>query len=337
VLAAQAIPLAAQDVRWFDATEFQPARARTAMRPYLPLEAGNQWLYVQRGRIAGDPLTIEITGTAVHNSNTYFRLAGFSESPAWVRYNASGELVEYDPAAGTERLWYAFPSPEGSSWRSHLSEPCVQAAVIRTRRGEIRVPAGAFSPALIVEYQPGACADTGLSEEVFAAGIGLLRRTAITIAGPRTFELLYARVSGRTIAGPELSIALATDRPVYTADLMPPIDPARAVPVMTARLTAKNTTSLPVTLEFPTGQQYDFVIRDSTGRQIFQWSEGKFFTQALTRLTLDGERTFAAEIPLGGADGRPFTEGRYTLEGWLTTIGGKQYAATVPFEIRHVF
>lgn len=315
-----------------------PPRARTFPPPPLPLAVGNQWVYVERGRAAGEPRTVEVVTASQVGAGVYFQLSGFAGGAAWVRYTATGDLVQWDPAENREKLWYAFSAPESVSWRPQLPVPCLDRASIRTRSVEVRVPAGVFSPSLTVEYQPGSCADAGFLEEAFAPGVGLLRRSEQTIAGPRTLELVFARVDGTAISGPELSFGLAMDRPVYVADLTPPVDPARAVPVLAARLTIRNTSALPLALQFHSGQQYDLAIRDSAGRQVFLWSEGKFFTQALTRLDLSpGEKTFLIEVPLADRSGRTFPEGRYTVEGWLTTSGGKLYSATVSFEIQHVF
>jgi len=314
-----------------------PPRGRFSIHPYFPLAVGNQWIYVQRGLGGGEPLHVQIISANQFNGLTYHHVIGYAERPAWVRHNSSGELVQYD-SSGRERLWYPFAAPDGSSFRTEVPSPCLQQAVLRTRNAEVRVPAGSFSPHVAVEFQPGPCADAGYSEEIFASGVGMVRRTAITIAGPRTFELIWARVGGALIGGPELSFQLAIDRPVYVANLMPPVDPVRSVPVLTARFTARNTSSQPVTLQFRSGQRYDLVIRDSTGRQVFQWSEGRAFTMALGNIELkEGDQTFVEAVRLADRSGRPLPEGRYTLEAWLATTQGKLFSATVPFEIQHAF
>ncbi len=331
LLLAPVIPGWSQE-QWFDRTAFvqiPPARSRFAVRPYLPLEVGNQWIYAARGQVAGDPVIIEITGSAVYNGNTYFQITGFAGEPAWVRYNTNGDLVQFTPGGGPEMLWYSFSAPDGASWRSQLPLSCVAQATIRTHAAEVTVPAGAFAGSLTIDYPPGNCADAGLSDETFAPGVGLLRRTSITIAGPRTLELLYARVGGVSLAGPELSFGASIDSPVYLSNLPPP--------VLTVRFTLRNTSTVPVNLDFSTGQQYDVVIRDSGGREVYRWSLGKLFTQVVSRLTVGpGEKNFVLAVPLGDRAGQPFPAGRYTLEAWLTTTVGKVYTATVGFEINQV-
>ena len=119
---------------------------------------------------------------------------------------------------------------------------------------------------------------------------------------------------------------------------MPSVDPARSVPILTARLVIRNTSALPLSLLFNSGQQYDLAIRNEAGQQVFLWSLGKLFTQGQTRLDLSpGEKAFVIATPLGDRSGKAFPEGRYTVEGWLTPSAGKLYSATVPFEIKYTF
>ena len=51
-----------------------------------------------------------------------------------------------------------------------------------------------------------------------------------------------------------------------------------------------NGTSKKLELRFPSGQTHDFVVLDSVGREVWRWSEGRFFTQTLqTKLVGRGE------------------------------------------------
>lgn len=44
-------------------------------------------------------------------------------------------------------------------------------------------------------------------------------------------------------------------------------------------------------LNFTSGQAYDFVVLDSVGRQLWQWSDGRMFTQAYQNKVIDGGDT----------------------------------------------
>ena len=50
-----------------------------------------------------------------------------------------------------------------------------------------------------------------------------------------------------------------------------------------------NNTTKMVEIQFPDGQTHDFVVNDSTGKEVWRWSEGRMFTQAMKSKTLKGK------------------------------------------------
>lgn len=48
-----------------------------------------------------------------------------------------------------------------------------------------------------------------------------------------------------------------------------------------------NTASGKVELIFPSGQTHDIVVVDSVGREVYRWSEGRMFTQAMQNRVLE--------------------------------------------------
>ena len=46
-----------------------------------------------------------------------------------------------------------------------------------------------------------------------------------------------------------------------------------------------------IELTFPSGQEYDFSVRDSAGREVYRWGKGRMFTQTLQNKVLDGGET----------------------------------------------
>lgn len=50
-----------------------------------------------------------------------------------------------------------------------------------------------------------------------------------------------------------------------------------------------NNTSKMVEINFPDGQTHDFVVNDSTGKEVWRWSEGRMFTSAMRSKTLKGK------------------------------------------------
>ena len=308
------------------------ASLATAASPdYLPLEVGNQWIY----RAGTQTMTVEV----LRKEGAYYVVRGFPDGDVWLRMDDGGTLYAFDGMAGREAVWAAFNAPEGTEYDTVI-EPCTRRGRIASRAARYSGSIGQFDTALRIAYPPSGCADAGITEEIYLPWVGLARRTITTIAGPVAFDLVYAQLGGVTIiTGQGASFGLSLDRLVYTANLMPPVDPRRSVPEMALRMTLRNATDTPLELVFPSGQSYDVVIRNAKDEVVYRWSDGKAFAMIFRRETLAPrrERNFVLSVQLGDKDNKPLPQGRYTAEAWLATEGGKRYTATVGFEIQHVF
>lgn len=66
-----------------------------------------------------------------------------------------------------------------------------------------------------------------------------------------------------------------------------------------------NNASRKLELLFPSGQTHDIVVMDSVGREVWRWSEGRMFTQALQNKVLESSASLSwnaawrAEVPPG--------------------------------------
>jgi hypothetical protein len=79
-------------------------------------------------------------------------------------------------------------------------------------------------------------------------------------------------------------------------------------------LHATNPASQPVTLQFPTGQRYDFTVLDGQGREVWRWSSDMMFTQAFgTEVLAPGKGLqYRAVWPSSGRSGSYVAVGRIT-------------------------
>ncbi|MFB3829064.1 MAG: BsuPI-related putative proteinase inhibitor [Bryobacteraceae bacterium] len=283
-----------------------------AAQDYFPLQAGNQWVYRVSGRAAGDPLTVEVARTGEFSGQTYALVRGLA-GDAWLRTASDGSLYAYDTASGTERLWTSFAGDFVSN-----VPPCTQPARVAEKPASYTGPIGEFDRMLEINYQPGSCRDAGIERDLYLPWIGLVQRRVTTIAGPRTYDLIYARLGGITvISGKETGFTLTLDQSVYRT------------PQMLARLTLRHTQDAPLRLTFNSGQRYDLVIKNEKGDVVYQWSRGKFFTLAIgTEIIGPGEKNWAIAAPL---DDIP--NGHYVAEAWLTSAGPRAYAASAGFDI----
>ena len=60
-------------------------------------------------------------------------------------------------------------------------------------------------------------------------------------------------------------------------------------------LNLTNSTKKHVELSFPSGQEYDFSVVDSTGREVYRWGKERMFTQSIQNRLLDGGATMRIE------------------------------------------
>ena len=98
--------------------------------------------------------------------------------------------------------------------------------------------------------------------------------TAVTVA-------VAPRVPAPTQAGTPAAVAPLKSAFVVRAE-------ARAIHFS---LDLTNATKKNVELEFPSGQEYDFAVLDSTGREVYRWGKERMFTQSLQNRVLDGGET----------------------------------------------
>jgi hypothetical protein len=124
-----------------------------------------------------------------------------------------------------------------------------------------------------------------------------------------------------------IQVTASCDKPAYV------VTPTST---LKATLVIKNNTSSTHILTFNTAQKYDFVIRDSQGKEVLRWSSDKLFAQVITDVSIKAgeELKFAADLPLGEPS-KPLPEGSYTLEGTATytTDSGQPDPAALPANV----
>ncbi len=282
---------------------------------YFPLQTGNQWIYrPTAGLIQADPWTIEVGASRTINGNQYFAVTGFVEQNPLLLRHAGSTLVYYDNREQRERPWANFAAPLDQPFAAEI-DACSPVAAVTARDAAAKLAIGEFPNALTLTYQPR-CADAGITTEVFLPGVGLAKRSYSSIAGPRTFELVYARIAGFTVfSESEHSFHLTLDQAAYT----------RNSPI-TARLTLRNTTPRPLPLVFLGSQDFDIVIRDAQGEPVWRWSDGKAFTRELRPVAFNGEKNWVESIRLDLAPGN------YTAIGSLAVMDVK-YESTISFRV----
>ncbi|MCC7156820.1 MAG: hypothetical protein IT161_19740 [Bryobacterales bacterium] len=276
---------------------------------------------------------LEVTGTASRDGVSYAVVTGFPAGPRWLRRTTDNKIFALDPDAGRESLWYDL-SAEGTKWNTGQDQ-CSPVAALESLKAEYRGPVGEFNNAVMVRYPPGSCADAGLAQDVFLPGVGLVSRSITTIAGPRTWDLVYSRLGTSTvISEPAVAFSLTLDRGAYYYNPLS-LQPRDTTPVLNARLTLRNTTADPLPLEFASGQTFDLVIRNSENKEVYRWSYGQAFTMVFRTEQFTGESNWMVSAKLAGDGGAVLPAGGYTAEAWLTTTSEQRFSAKGRFEIRY--
>lgn len=97
------------------------------------------------------------------------------------------------------------------------------------------------------------------------------------------------------------------------------------------KLLLHNQGDQPLSLTFPSSQQFEVIIKRANGEELYRYSKGKMFSQALTYARLQPGETKTWETAWN-YDEKPFQEGEtYTITGKLLPIevNGKKAAANL--------
>jgi hypothetical protein len=137
--------------------------------------------------------------------------------------------------------------------------------------------------------------------------IPLLLAGAVALAcGSRSHAEATAQPTDKSVqqagAPTAMVIAPVPVAPVQRATSAPAAAPLKSAFVVRAEARAihfsldlTNATKKHLELEFPSGQEYDFAVMDSTGKEVYRWGKERMFTQSLQNRLLDGGETMRYE------------------------------------------
>ncbi len=284
-----------------------------AQSEYYPLQRGDQWVYRARGP-AGGVIQLEVTSAAeLIGGNYYAKVEGLFDGTVWLRVRNDGMLVAYDAASKLDVVWAAFGIQEKGVYQPAF-DTCTGIATVASRSAAYHGPLGDADSGLRITFAPGRCADAGRQEEFYLPYIGPISWTENTIAGPRTYDLVYARLGGVTV--------LTTPEVAFGVSIGP------AATGMMARIALRQTLTEPLRLTFRSSQTFELLIRDSAGTEVYRWSRGRIFAPATRDVTFaPGEKNWVALVP-------QLPAGKYTAEASLVTVEPRSFVATAGFEVR---
>ena len=269
---------------------------------FLPLAPGNQWTY--QNTDSGQSFTVQVGVTQYFlNQHVYSVLKGYTPDQLLVRVNEYGNIVFWDQEREADILLTSFEFA-GGAWFEAAARECPEMGQTQDRRVAHDGPAGAWQ-ALEIKYRNFACADAGDLSEQFAENVGMVQRVVNTIAGPRTYNLMHAKLGNQVItAGNPGSFSVAAL-------------PALETNTWTATLRIDPPLFSDLKLHFPSGQEFDARLRDAEGDIVWTWSAGRLFIQAEHTVAVGGGYRASITVPFPPA----IPEGQqvYTLEAWMTS------------------
>jgi len=221
---------------------------------FFPLQEGNTWTYMSDN---GEKLVVRVGSPFFVNRQVYHSLRGYTPQPLLVRVNEHNDLIRLDEESNREDLVTQFTPFDGGWWEAP-SRGCDQQGHTLEKRSAHEGPAGLFREVLEISYRTFACADTGTESEQYAENIGMVRRVTASIAGPRQFDLVHARVGKLEID--------ATLHGSFSISLQ---DTAAGGEPLKAGVQLRTTAPDGIHLAFPSGQEFEAVLRDSAGNDIW--------------------------------------------------------------------
>ncbi|MDO8886019.1 BsuPI-related putative proteinase inhibitor [Candidatus Oleimmundimicrobium sp.] len=87
------------------------------------------------------------------------------------------------------------------------------------------------------------------------------------------------------------------------------------------KLNIKNTGDNPQKLSFTSGQEYEFLVNDDSGNEVWRWSYGKVFAMILREKKLEPGEELVYEVvwPQENFEGERVPVGSYVVKGYSTS------------------
>lgn len=95
--------------------------------------------------------------------------------------------------------------------------------------------------------------------------------------------------------------------------------------------TVKNQTEREIVMKFSSSQRFDFTVKSSDGKTVYQFSSVAMFAQAMGEETVKQGGELSYELNLNEAG---LKKGTYTLEAWMTPEEKEVYKSSLNIEVK---
>lgn len=288
---------------------------------YFPLAPGNRWTYrADTGETFS--ITVGLSPIVTRHGLVYHKVEGYASAPLFIRHGENGALYWLNEEKDREELLTDFRPLQGAYYKTPIAAPCEQEGQPQERPVAVTSGGYEFTQAREIRYRVLNCADTGIASELYLENIGLVRRVNHTIAGPRVFDLVSAKI-GPLLFSERPGVSFRMEMPSSVVERASAGDPAETE--LTLRLTVDRLE--PAALKWRSSQRFDILVRDARGEVVYVWSADKAFLAVVSEeLALNNEYSVPLRLDL--------RDGRYQVEAWLTTDSrAREFAGAVSLSI----
>ena len=277
-----------------------PALANT----YLNLTPLDNAAYVNA---AGSRVNLTVTAAKNAGWVTYSEFLGEGEKAIWT--SASNEIVYvFNPAKNVAEKFVNFADRVGSKYVFNIGA-CMTGGTLAQKHMTLSTPAGTFNHVVRMTFS-NKCYDGGTMEAWFAPGVGVIKWTEQTKAGPQSYELTDGKVAGKVFGKVNVQTALK---------VTPAFPKSRFVlgtqEEVAANLTLTNSANQEMVLRFDSGQEFEISLLDANRQVLNTWGARVRFIQGTHEVSLAAgkRRSFGGTLALQNLNGQALQAGQYTL------------------------
>lgn len=288
---------------------------------FFSLSPGNRWTYRAASGETFE-ITVGLNPIVTIGGLMYHKVTGYATQPLYLRRGDNDVIYWLNQEFDREEILTNFRPLPGAFYTTVISAPCDQDAQTQERPVVFEGAGGVFPDAREIRYRVLDCADTGVESELYLDNIGLARRVNQTIAGPREFNLVSAKVGPLTLSalpGAEFRVSLPSAA----------INRERRDEPVTLQVTLRLLIDRlePVHLRYTSSQRYDIAVKNERGETVYLWSAAALFLPVVSEedmLSKEYSVPLTLDLP----------DGRYQIEAWLTTDArDRQFSAVAPLSV----
>jgi hypothetical protein len=265
----------------------------------FPADLNDSWVLE---RFAEPPTNVRVTAIT---ETGWMSFEGLFDTTPLLRLHRSQVFVWGDGREPTQML-YDFSAPQGTSWDVAF-RGLVGSVTVAEKDAAVTTAFGPMKSCTAFNFLWENLADTGVETQWFCPGVGLVKQSKTTIAGPYVEYTVAAAIRGDIAIGYlGQGVNVRIDQGKASSGSM-----------LKARIEMWDTTGTPRRFRSETTQLFDLRLVNDRGQTVRLWSWDQVFEPVVTTWLLEGEKDFDAELLLAHRGGRPLEPGLYTVEGWV--------------------